>query len=46
MQQLQITIKFKVKHSPENNEKHLHQVLKHYLEAKGITLEDNNEIWV
>lgn len=45
-QQLQVTFIFKVKHYPENNEKHLAQVLRSTLKAKGLELNENNEVYI
>ena len=35
----------KIKHSP-GNEQHLHKMLKSHLQAKGLELTKDNEIWI
>lgn len=39
-QTILVAIEFEIEHKPGNPE-HLHQVAKKYLQAKGVTYEDN-----
>lgn len=45
MDELTLTIKFKVKHEP-GTPQHLHEILKAYLRGKGIDLLDDDSIEV
>lgn len=44
-QKLPVTFIFTIEHSPDN-QKHLSQVLRSTLQAKGLTLTEDNEIYV